>query len=72
MSITIRLNGEERPIAPGTTVAGLLQELVPSSSSRGFGVAVAVNMAVVPRSEQPTRELAAGDRVDVLHAVGGG
>jgi sulfur carrier protein len=35
-------------------------------------VAVAINREVVPRSAQSTRTLAAGDRVEILEAVGGG
>jgi sulfur carrier protein len=35
-------------------------------------VAVAVNRGVVPRSAFPAVALAAGDRVEILEAVGGG
>jgi sulfur carrier protein len=62
------VNGEDREVAAGTTIADLLGEL-------GFGgrrVAVAVNRGVVPRASLASRTLAAGDRVEILEAVGGG
>lgn len=35
-------------------------------------VAVAVNQEVVPRSRFESRQIHEGDRVEVIHAVGGG
>jgi sulfur carrier protein len=62
------LNGETQECGSALTVQQLLEQ-------RELGdrrVAVAINAAVVPRSrfaEVPIRD---GDRVEVLHAVGGG
>jgi sulfur carrier protein len=66
--MTITVNGATRTVAPGLTLGGLLQELelVPE------GVAVAVNLHVVPRGQVATRALAEGDQVEVVRAVGGG
>ena len=53
---------------PGATVEVLVAEL-------GLGerrLAVAVNRSVVPRRHYASRQLAAGDRVEILEAVGGG
>ncbi len=62
------VNGVERDVADGATVARLLDELgVPQD-----GVAVAVNDRVVPRSQHALLALADGDRVEVVHAVAGG
>ncbi|MDJ0869529.1 MAG: sulfur carrier protein ThiS [Myxococcota bacterium] len=64
----IQVNGEPREIPIRATVQRLLEHL-------GLGerrVAVAVNRDVVPRSEYDRRQLAAGDRVEILEAVGGG
>jgi sulfur carrier protein len=63
-----RVNGVERELAPGATIADVLRLLeIPSS-----GVAVAVNGEVVPRAEHPRTVLADGADVEVLTAVQGG
>ena len=62
------VNGEERDIAEGSTVRALLDVL-----NLGAGpVAVERNGDVVPRKEHATTVLAEGDRVEVVHFVGGG
>ena len=67
-SICVTVNGEPRPVAPRCTVAELLAGL----ELEGRRVAVAVNRDVVPRAEHRRTELSAGDRVEILEAVGGG
>lgn len=63
-----RVNGVERELADGATVADLLRLLeIP-----GSGVAVALNGEVVPRAEHPRTVLADGADVEVLTAVQGG
>jgi sulfur carrier protein len=64
----IQLNGAPRRVPPGHTVAGLIVEL----DLAGRRVAVEVNAEIVPRSRYGERVLAAGDRVEVISAVGGG
>ena len=64
----VQVNGESRDIASRCTVAGLLKEL----ELAGKRVAVAVNRDVVLRSHYPEIELADGDRIEILEAVGGG
>jgi sulfur carrier protein len=49
-------------------VAGLIELL----GLTGRRVAVAINRDVVPRSAFGSRQLASGDRVEILEAVGGG
>jgi sulfur carrier protein len=66
----IELNGQSREVDDGLTLADLLTELG-HDVQRG-GVAVALNLDVIPRRELPERPLAEGDRVDVVTAVGGG
>ena len=64
----VAVNGAQRELQAGATVALLLDDLgVPHD-----GVAVAVNERVVPRSQHATLELTDGDRVEVVHAVAGG
>jgi sulfur carrier protein len=68
VTLTVTVNGREREVPADTTVAGLLAQLGLGPD----GVAVAVGGQVVPRSAHPERVLVAGDRVEVLRAVGGG
>jgi sulfur carrier protein len=67
-TLPIRVNGDPREIAPGTTLAEVVAEL----SAAPSGVAAAVNEAVVPRGAWPATALAADDRVEILTAVQGG
>jgi sulfur carrier protein len=66
--IRLVVNGEPR-VAPAECTIGGLLELLELGRRR---VAVAVNRDVVPRSAFASRQLAAGDRVEILEAVGGG
>jgi len=62
------VNGEPHRAPRDCSVSELLTTL-------GIGerrVAVAINRGVVPRSTFDTQRIAAGDRVEILEAVGGG
>ncbi|MCB9781156.1 MAG: sulfur carrier protein ThiS [Alphaproteobacteria bacterium] len=67
-AIALTINGEPRTVPAGCTVAALLAELGMDRE----GVAVAVDMRVVPRSQHAARTLQDGDKVEVIIAVGGG
>ena len=67
-ALHLLLNGRPDACAEGETVADLLGRL----GLRRDGVAVALNGEVLPRSAWPDRALRAGDRVELIHAVGGG
>jgi sulfur carrier protein len=67
-ALPLLVNGESRSVAPGCTVARLLAVL----GLEARRIAVAVNRDVVPRSAFGSRQLAPGDRVEILEAVGGG
>jgi sulfur carrier protein len=67
----ITVNGEPRELAPGTTVASLLDELQDLPAGRR-GVAVAVDAEVVPRREWSETEVGDGAAVEVLVAIQGG
>ena len=69
MVIEIVINGEKRSIPKQSTVRSLLEEL---GVAHRQGTAVAVNMAVVPRQAHAATVLQAGDRVEIVQAVGGG
>jgi sulfur carrier protein len=66
--LPIHVNGRPECIPAGSSVAELLGRLGLAARR----VAVAVNRDVVPRSGFASRMLAAGDRVEILEAVGGG
>jgi sulfur carrier protein len=68
VGMAIEVNGERRALAAGTTVAALLAEL----GFSGRRVAVERNGEIVPRSRHDSTELAAGDRIEIVVAVGGG
>jgi len=66
--LEILVNGDPRRMPAGSTLADLVDRL-------GLGkrrLAVAVNRAVVPRTRFGARALSAGDRIEILEAVGGG
>jgi len=62
------VNGEARRIPADSTLGGLLAFLEMGDQR----IAVAVNQDVIPRSTFDTHRLHAGDRVEILEAVGGG
>lgn len=66
--LPLTLNGQPATAPAGERVAALLERL----GLRRDGVAVAINGEVVPRSAWEARPLRAGDRVEVIQAVGGG
>lgn len=64
----IQLNGEMRQTEPDTTIASLL-------ACEGLAerrVAVEVNGAIVPRDQHATHVFHDGDRIEIVHALGGG
>ena len=62
------VNGEQREVPEGATVAKLLEILGATSDQ----VAVEVNAAIVRRARHHEVTLAAGDHVEVVTFVGGG
>ncbi|MGE0810733.1 MAG: sulfur carrier protein ThiS [Immundisolibacter sp.] len=64
----IVLNGEPRAVRAELSLAALLDEL----GLAGKRLAVEVNRDIVPRGEHVTRVLRDGDRVEIIHAIGGG
>ncbi len=64
----IELNGEAREVDDGACV----QDLIDALSLTNQALAIAVNREVVPRAQWRERRFAAGDKVDVVRAIGGG
>ncbi len=64
----VHINGEDKEIQVGLTVAGLLTEL----GVRPGRVVVELNRDVLPRDAHRSTLLKEGDRVEIVHFVGGG
>lgn len=64
----IYLNGEAREVPENCTAAGLVEEL----GLTGKRIAMEVNMEIVPRSGYEDHILNDGDKVEIVHAIGGG
>jgi thiamine biosynthesis protein ThiS len=62
------VNGEERQIEANATV----EQLLASLGLRGTLVAVERNEEVIPRARHESTVLQEGDRIEVVHFVGGG
>jgi thiazole synthase/sulfur carrier protein len=66
--IAIEVNGETRQVPDGASVADLLALLGLAAPK----VAVERNLEIVPRSAWASTRLAPGDRLEVVHFIGGG
>jgi thiazole synthase/sulfur carrier protein len=64
----IRINGEDREIAAGLNLGGLLESL----QIRPGRVVVERNREIVPRDSFGSTLLSEGDVVEIVHFVGGG
>ena len=64
----LMINGEPREVAAPLTVAALLEE----RGLAGKRLAVERNGEIVPKSRHAETQLAAGDRIEIVVAVGGG
>ena len=52
----------------GHSIADLISQL----QLTGRRLAVEVNQEIIPKSEHPTFALQQGDKVEIVHAIGGG
>ncbi len=64
----ISVNGESRQVPDGATAAQLVELL----GLTGRRLAMEVNGEILPRSRHANHSLDPGDRVEIVHAVGGG
>jgi sulfur carrier protein len=64
----ILVNGDGLDLENPTTLAQLLERLDLS----GKRIALEVNEVIIPRSRFSEHRLRAGDRVEIVHAIGGG
>jgi thiamine biosynthesis protein ThiS len=61
------INGE-----PKTSAAPTLSALIEELGMKSDRVAIELNRAIVPRDEWPGTALRNGDRLEIVHFVGGG
>lgn len=64
----IQLNGEAYPLDEPITLTDLVERL----GLAGKRLAIELNLEIVPRSQFTETRLADGDRVEIVHAIGGG
>jgi thiamine biosynthesis protein ThiS len=66
--MTLTINGEDREFSANLTVSSLLAEL----SLKPDRVAVELNRSLLPRDRWNTTPLNDGDKLEIVHFVGGG
>lgn len=71
MALTVVLNGQQRKFE-GLTSPARVDGLVRELGLKGDRVAVELNGEIVPRAGWVETQLREGDRVEVVHFVGGG
>jgi thiamine biosynthesis protein ThiS len=64
----LSINGESREFPDGLTVASLVAHL----GMKADRVAVELNLQIVPRANWETSDLRSGDKLEIVHFVGGG
>jgi len=64
----LTINGETRDLAPVATLSELIAQL--SLDTRK--VAIEQNLEIVPRSLHAATPVSEGDRIEIVHFIGGG
>ena len=68
IDIEVVVNGTSRTVGAGSSIRHVIAEL----GLEGKRIAVEKNGAIVPRSAYDTTTIEAGDRLEIVAAVGGG
>lgn len=66
--MSLIVNGHSEALPQPATVAGLVESL----KLAGQRLAVELNGEIVPRNLWPQTVLSAGDRIEIVRAIGGG
>ncbi|HEX9256102.1 MAG TPA: sulfur carrier protein ThiS [Candidatus Angelobacter sp.] len=66
--MTLHINGEQRDFSDGLTVAVLVAQL----GMKPDRIAVELNLEIIPRTQWETTTLKNGDKLELVHFVGGG
>ena len=64
----LEVNGAATALPEGANLSDLVAQL----GLTGKRIAIEVNQEIIPRSQHPSYQLNAGDKVEVVHAIGGG
>ncbi|KHD08272.1 thiamine biosynthesis protein ThiS [Candidatus Thiomargarita nelsonii] len=64
----IFLNGNSQQVEDGLNITSLIKQL----DLENKRLAVEINLEIVPRSQFDSQILSAGDRVEIVRAIGGG
>lgn len=67
-TIEITVNGEARQIDQGARVTDLIKQLELTPER----LAIELNLSILPRAKWAETELRPGDRLEIVHFVGGG
>jgi len=66
--MTLQINGEEKDFSAVGTVADLVEHL----GMKGDRLAIELNLVIIPRDHWTSTTLHDGDRLEIVHFVGGG
>ncbi|HET6935709.1 MAG TPA: sulfur carrier protein ThiS [Candidatus Angelobacter sp.] len=66
--MTLTINGEPRDFPDGLTLSALIAQL----GMKADRVAVELNLEIVPRGSWDSTLLKNGDKLEIVHFVGGG
>ena len=66
--MTVFVNGSETQVPDGLAIAGLIETL----ALKPERLAVELNRKIIRRSEWDSTRLSEGDKVEIVHFVGGG
>ncbi len=64
----VHINGETQQIPDGITIADLIEEMQLGNRR----LAIEINGEILPRSEYARRTLHTDDKLEIVHAIGGG
>ncbi len=68
MKIMLQFNGEPREFDFPLTLSGLIERM----EMKADRLAIELNLNIVPRDQWPHTKLKDGDRLEIVHFVGGG
>ena len=66
--MNIIVNGKARNVGESRSVADLLEQM----QLTGKRLAVEINDEIIPRGEHTTHTLSDDDKIEIVHAIGGG